>query len=214
MMGFGRKAEKWDKLDPDLKSFAHVAAVAMVGCSACLDFAYFQAHNQGLDEAKVSEVPRWRESPAFSPLERDVMEYAEAMTETPPRVTDELSARLLEQLGAPATGGAHGHRGGCEHGREVQHGVGDRVPRVLQGVRAAAGSTVGRRRDVDMSDMSEGAFALHRSLLFTVAYEMLGSAADAEDVVQETWLRWADVDHGRGTRLRAPTWFASSPARR
>ena len=83
MMGFGRKAEKWDKLDPDLKSFAHVAAVAMVGCSACLDFAYFQAHNQGLDEAKVSEVPRWRESPAFSPLERNVMEYAEAMTETP-----------------------------------------------------------------------------------------------------------------------------------
>ena len=35
----------------------------------------------------------------------------------------------------------------------------------------------------------------HRSLLFTVAYEMLGSAADAEDLVQETWLRWADVDH-------------------
>jgi len=43
--------------------------------------------------------------------------------------------------------------------------------------------------------MSEDAFARHRSLLFTVAYEMLGSAADAEDVVQETWLRWADVDH-------------------
>jgi RNA polymerase sigma-70 factor, ECF subfamily len=43
--------------------------------------------------------------------------------------------------------------------------------------------------------MSEDAFALHRSLLFTVAYEMLGSAADAEDVVQETWLRWANVDH-------------------
>ena len=37
-------------------------------------------------------------------------------------------------------------------------------------------------------------FVDHRSLLFTVAYEMLGSAADAEDVVQETWLRWADVD--------------------
>ena len=79
-----------------------MAAVAMVGCSSCLDFAYFQAHNQGLDEAKASEVPRWRESPVFSSLERDVMEYAEAMTETPPRVTDELSARLLEQLGAPA----------------------------------------------------------------------------------------------------------------
>jgi RNA polymerase sigma-70 factor (TIGR02957 family) len=42
--------------------------------------------------------------------------------------------------------------------------------------------------------MNEDAFARHRSLLFTVAYEMLGSASDAEDVVQETWLRWADVD--------------------
>jgi RNA polymerase sigma-70 factor, ECF subfamily len=42
--------------------------------------------------------------------------------------------------------------------------------------------------------MSEEAFSRHRSLLFTVAYEMLGSAADAEDVVQGTWLRWADVD--------------------
>ena len=43
--------------------------------------------------------------------------------------------------------------------------------------------------------MSKDVFAAHRSLLFTVAYEMLGSASDAEDVVQETWLRWADVDH-------------------
>lgn len=39
------------------------------------------------------------------------------------------------------------------------------------------------------------AFVTHRNLLFTVAYEMLGSAADAEDVLQEVWLRWAEVDH-------------------
>jgi RNA polymerase sigma-70 factor (ECF subfamily) len=37
-------------------------------------------------------------------------------------------------------------------------------------------------------------FVAHRNLLFTVAYEMLGSAADAEDVLQETWLRWTTVD--------------------
>ncbi|MDT0320503.1 RNA polymerase sigma-70 factor [Streptomyces millisiae] len=39
------------------------------------------------------------------------------------------------------------------------------------------------------------AFVTHRNLLFTVAYELLGSAADAEDVLQETWLRWVGVDH-------------------
>jgi AhpD family alkylhydroperoxidase len=98
----GRKTEKWDQLDPNLKSFAHMAVAALVGCSWCLDFGYFHAHNEGLDEAKAREVPRWRESPVFTSLERDVMEYAEAMSETPPRVTDDLSARLLEQLGAPA----------------------------------------------------------------------------------------------------------------
>jgi len=37
--------------------------------------------------------------------------------------------------------------------------------------------------------VSVDAFVRHRGLLFTVAYEMLGSASDAEDVVQETWLR-------------------------
>jgi len=102
MYGLGRKADKWDQLDPNLKSFAHMAVAARVGCSWCLDFAYFHAHNEGLDETKASEVPRWRESPVFTALERDVMEYAEAMSDTPPRVTDELSVRLLDQLGAPA----------------------------------------------------------------------------------------------------------------
>jgi RNA polymerase sigma-70 factor (ECF subfamily) len=51
--------------------------------------------------------------------------------------------------------------------------------------------------------MSEDAFAVHRSLLFTVAYEMLGSATDADDVVQEAWLRWADIDHSAVRNPRA-----------
>lgn len=101
-MGFGRKVEKWDQLDSDLTTFAHMAVASFVGCSWCLDFNYFKAHNEGLDEVKASEVPRWRESSVFTDLERDVMEYAEAMSATPPTVTDELSARLLGQLGAPA----------------------------------------------------------------------------------------------------------------
>src|ERR687894_2601272 len=51
--------------------------------------------------------------------------------------------------------------------------------------------------------MRDDPFVTHRSLLFTVAYEMLGSAADAEDVVQETWLRWADVDRAEVRDPRA-----------
>ncbi len=46
----------------------------------------------------------------------------------------------------------------------------------------------------DGTDAATAAFVTHRNLLFTVAYEILGSAADAEDVLQETWLRWADVE--------------------
>jgi RNA polymerase sigma-70 factor (ECF subfamily) len=45
-----------------------------------------------------------------------------------------------------------------------------------------------------MADPATEAFLAHRPLLFTVAYQLLGSAADAEDVLQETWLRWAGVD--------------------
>ena len=52
-------------------------------------------------------------------------------------------------------------------------------------------------------DCATEAFATHRNLLFTVAYEMLGSAADAEDVLQETWLRWAGVDLGTVRDQRA-----------
>ena len=102
VLGFETKVARWDALDPTLKSLATLASAASIGCSWCLDFGYWTARNDRLDLAKISQVTAWRDSTAFSPLERDVMEYAEAMTETPPRVTDELSARLLEQLGAPA----------------------------------------------------------------------------------------------------------------
>ncbi|SCL15269.1 RNA polymerase sigma-70 factor, ECF subfamily [Micromonospora rhizosphaerae] len=60
----------------------------------------------------------------------------------------------------------------------------------------------GGSRD-DRPDPATEAFLAHRNLLFTVAYEMLGSAADAEDVLQETWLRWAGVDLGTVRDQRA-----------
>ncbi|WP_067793160.1 RNA polymerase sigma-70 factor [Actinomadura formosensis] len=55
----------------------------------------------------------------------------------------------------------------------------------------------------DRMDPATEAFIAHRNLLFTVAYEMLGSAADAEDVLQETWMRWAGVDLGTVRDQRA-----------
>lgn len=101
-MGIGRKAEGWKELDRDLASYAAMAAAATIGCSFCLDFNYFMGHNHGLDANKIRQVPRWRESTVFTPLERRVMEYAEAASQTPPAVTDELSDALLADLGSAA----------------------------------------------------------------------------------------------------------------
>jgi AhpD family alkylhydroperoxidase len=102
VLGLERKVAKWNTLDKHLASYAQLASAAVVGCGWCMDFCYFLAHDEGLDEAKVREVPRWRESDVFTPLERDVLEYAEAMSATPCAVDDELSSRLQEALGVKA----------------------------------------------------------------------------------------------------------------
>ncbi len=102
LSGLGGKVKKWDACDEQLKSFAHMAVASQVGCTWCLDYNYFEAHNNHLDMDKAREVPRWRESAVFTPLEREVMAYAEAMTETEPTVTDAMVASLVAQLGEAA----------------------------------------------------------------------------------------------------------------
>ncbi|MEU1274843.1 carboxymuconolactone decarboxylase family protein [Streptomyces sp. NPDC005799] len=99
---FAARVAECEAADASLKTFAHMAVAAQVGCGWCLDVNYFHALNQKLDLNKASQVPRWREAEVFTPLERDVLKYAEAMTNTPPTVTDDLSARLLERLGPAA----------------------------------------------------------------------------------------------------------------
>jgi alkylhydroperoxidase family enzyme len=99
---FSARVGEWDALDESLRTFAHMAVAAQVGCSWCLDINYFQAQAKDLDVVKASQVPRWRETEVFTPLERDVLEYAEAMTNTPPTVTDDLAGRLLDRLGPAA----------------------------------------------------------------------------------------------------------------
>ncbi len=102
MTGVGSKLQKWDACDEQLKSFAHMAVASQVGCTWCLDFNYFEAHNKNLDMEKAREIPRWRHSDKFSPLEREVLAYAEAMTVTEPTVTDEMVESLRRQLGDAA----------------------------------------------------------------------------------------------------------------
>lgn len=102
VFSFEQKVARWKALDPHLKTYAQLASAALIGCSWCLDFGYFLAHEEGLTLEKVREVPRWREADVFTDLERDVMAYAEAMTVTPPTVTDEMVAALDAALGHEA----------------------------------------------------------------------------------------------------------------
>jgi len=90
---------RWRRVDSTLQCLAVMAAAARIGCSWCMDFGYWEFYHRGVDPTKISQVPRWRESDVYGELERLVLEYAEAMTETPPTVSDGLVARLRERLG-------------------------------------------------------------------------------------------------------------------
>ncbi|MGX4688527.1 carboxymuconolactone decarboxylase family protein [Streptomyces sp. JNUCC 63] len=99
---FEQSVAKWNRLDPDLKALAEMASAAAIGCSWCMDFGHWVSRERGMDPRKVRDVPVWRDSDAYTSLERDVMAYAEAMTATPPTVDDDLAARLRDRLGEPA----------------------------------------------------------------------------------------------------------------
>lgn len=102
LLAFERRVAKFDRLDGNLKSLALIASAALIGCSWCLDFGYYLAYTHGNDLEKLREVPRWRESGIFTDTDRRVLEYAEAMTVTPPTVTDGMVAALIEDLGEEA----------------------------------------------------------------------------------------------------------------
>ena len=94
---------KFNKLDPVLKELAMMAAAARIGCSWCMDFGYWDGHKLGIAPEKLRAVPAWPEHmDLFSEAEMAVMEYAEAVCETEPAVTDEMAAHLLTLLGEAA----------------------------------------------------------------------------------------------------------------
>jgi len=102
MAAVGQKVQKWDMCDEGLKTFAHMAVASYIGCTWCLDYNYFEARNKDVDMDKAREVPRWRESDVFTPLEREVMGYAEAISQTPVTVDDAMVESLREQIGDAA----------------------------------------------------------------------------------------------------------------
>ena len=96
---FELQVERWRQLDRGLKDLAVIAAAAAIGCSWCMDFGYWEATvKHSVPGEKIRATASWRDSDVFTGLERLVLEYAEAMTATPPGVTDEMVNALRGHL--------------------------------------------------------------------------------------------------------------------
>jgi AhpD family alkylhydroperoxidase len=124
LLGYGAfetAIERSHLVDEALKNLAVMKAAALVGCEWCIDFGSALSLRHGVTEAQLRELPRFRESEAFSRLEKLVLEYAEAITRTPSEVDAALLARLREHFDEPqlveltATIGIENYRARCNH---------------------------------------------------------------------------------------------------
>ena len=95
---FEMRIAKWSALDDGLKELAQLSVASQIGCSWCMDFGYYMSRTNGMPIEKLEQVTTWRESSVYTPLERKVLEYAEAMTATPPTVTDDMVEGLRADL--------------------------------------------------------------------------------------------------------------------
>lgn len=95
---FEASLARWDRLDSKLKMLATLGAAAYLGCSFCVDIGSWAGQEEGLDPDKVRDIARWRDSTAYTDLERQALAYAEAMSGYPITVTDEMVAGLREHL--------------------------------------------------------------------------------------------------------------------
>lgn len=91
-------AKGWRKLDPRLALLAQQAAAGAIGCSWCIDYGYYESLQRGQDPAKVRDVPVWRDSTAYSEVERTVLQYAEAASGSPVAIDEDLVRRLHEHF--------------------------------------------------------------------------------------------------------------------
>jgi alkylhydroperoxidase family enzyme len=96
--GLELAAERSNEVDERLKALGEMKAALMAGCEFCIDIGTFISYRTGVSERQLRELPSYRESDAFSEVEKLVIEYAEGMTSTPVRVSDELFARMREHF--------------------------------------------------------------------------------------------------------------------
>lgn len=98
MGAFETFVERWRRVDDHLKELAWMKVATMVGCRWCTDFGTAVAEHKGITEQQLADLHRYAESDAFDELEKLVLRYAEAMTETPLAVTDELVEELRHRM--------------------------------------------------------------------------------------------------------------------
>jgi AhpD family alkylhydroperoxidase len=96
MLEFG--TERSHKVNEKLKDLAATKAATVIGCQFCIDIGSALGRKAGVSEEQLHDFHDYRESAAFSPVEKLVMEYAEQMSQTNVDIPDELFARLREHF--------------------------------------------------------------------------------------------------------------------
>jgi AhpD family alkylhydroperoxidase len=77
-------------LDPFVRELVKIRASQMNGCLFCIDMHIHEALEIGESQERIFQLSAWRESSLYSPAERVALAYAEAATEQPDGVPDEL----------------------------------------------------------------------------------------------------------------------------
>ncbi len=88
----------WTAVPPRLRELAVLRSAQTIGCHWCVDFASRLSLDRGLEPEALAALPDWPDSPVFDATDRAVLGYAEAMSTTPPTVTDEHVRALQEHL--------------------------------------------------------------------------------------------------------------------
>ena len=101
LIGYGmleQATAKQDHVQARLKVLAELKAGALVNCEFCSDIGSSLAREAGITEEQLLALPRYRDSEAFTELEKLVLDYAAAMSRTPATVSDELFAAMREHF--------------------------------------------------------------------------------------------------------------------